>query len=479
MNGRSGGGPVGVSVTTSKIHAAAAIVSTGDELILGQTLDTNSKWLSDQLTTRGVRVVEHITLGDDQAALVATFRRLASSVDLIIMTGGLGPTADDLTRFAIAEVLGEELLEDPRGIEHLERIVKARGRTLSQSQRIQACRPKSAELIDNPNGTAPGIAASLPRAAGSSRGSGHACDLFALPGPPGELQPMFHDFVAPRLRPPPGRTIATRVLHTFGLPESEVAKRLGELMNRDANPVVGTTASGGVVSCRIRYAGTPGAAELAIADTEQRIRGIMDPFVFGAGDDSLPSVIVDLLRARRHRLIVAESCTGGLLGSMVTAVPGSSDVFLGGWITYANEMKRSQVNVAPELLAQHGAVSEPVARAMAEGALRASRSGGASADHAVALTGVAGPGGGTAQKPVGDVFIALASRRESRAGPASGSDIHTDVRRFRFPGDRSIIRDRAAKFAMAMLRFELVLAADQMRPRLLWEVALDGTAAIS
>lgn len=448
-------------------HTTAAIISSGDELVLGQTLDTNSKWLSDRLTALAIRVVEHITLGDDQQALAETITRLAQRVDLIIVTGGLGPTADDLTRQALAQVMNEPLIQDPRGVAHLEKIAHARGRTLNPSQLIQAHRPTSATLIDNPVGTAPGIHAALHRPKDSRlRTQDTRCTLFALPGPPNELIPMFERFVVPLLNPPPGRAITTLVLHTIGLPESEVARRLGDLMKRDANPVVGTTASGGIVSCRIRYEGSREAGELAIRDVEPRVRAAMDPFVFASGDESLAAAVLSELRSRRQRLVVVESCTGGLLGSLITAVPGSSDVFLGGWITYANDLKRNQVNVPPELLAQHGAVSEPVARAMANGALRAARSsGGASADHAIAITGVAGPDGGTPQKPVGDVFIAIASRTQ-------GADINVQVHRFRFPGDRATIRDRAAKFALALLRLSLVTPAP---PHLLWEVQLDAT----
>lgn len=450
------------------VHSTAAIISSGDELVLGQTLDTNSKWLSDRLTALGIRVVEHVTVGDDQPALAETISRLAQRVDVIIITGGLGPTADDLTRQALAQVMNEPLIEDPRGVEHLEKIARARGRTLHPMQRIQAHRPPSAALIDNPVGTAPGITAILssPSAQAAGRKPQASCSLFALPGPPNELIPMFERGVLPALHPPAGRAITTLILHTMGLPESEIARRLGDLMKRDANPVVGTTASGGIVSCRIRYEGTRDAGELAIRDLEPRVRALMDPFVFAAGDQSLPGAVLELLRSRREKLVVVESCTGGLLGSLITAIPGSSDVFLGGWITYANEMKRNEVGVPPELLAQHGAVSEPVARAMATGALRAARSsGGASADHAIAITGVAGPDGGTPQKPVGDVFIAIASRTE-------GADIHSRVHRFRYPGDRNTIRDRAAKFALALLRLSIVTPAP---PPLLWEVQLDAT----
>lgn len=458
---------------SQRVHATAAVVSSGDELVLGQTLDTNSKWLSERLTSLGVRVVEHVTVGDDEASLIATLTRLSERVDVIIITGGLGPTADDLTRFALAKVINEPLVEDPRGVAHLEKIARSRGKELHPSQLVQAQRPQSATLIDNAFGTAPGIHAQIlfPMGGGAGQGSPRVVDVLCLPGPPVELHAMFDGFVASQLKPPTSHAISTMALHTFGLAESEVARRLGALMNRDANPVVGTTASGGVVTCRVRYEGSAQAGEIALRDVEQRVRSVLDPFIFGVADDTLAGVVIKLLRQQRARLVVAESCTGGMLGELITTVAGSSDVFLGGWITYANEMKIAEVNVAPEILAQSGAVSEPTARAMATGALRSARLPGVSADHALAITGVAGPGGGTTAKPVGDVFIARASRA-GRDRPAS--DINVEVRRFRFPGDRAAIRERAAKFALAMLRFHLALPQDQAAPQLLWEVQLDG-----
>jgi len=253
--------------------------------------------------------------------------------------------------------------------------------------------------------------------------------------------------------------VRTGVLHTLGLGEGELAQRLGTLMDRSRNPLVGTTASGGVVSIRVRYEGPGSGADAAMRETMDACRAAAGSYAFGEGDDTIMSATLDALRRYPGggRLLVVESCTGGLLGSLLTTVPGSSDVFLGGWITYDNAVKRSQVGVPGTVLEASGAVSAECARAMAEGALKADI--GVRATHAIAITGIAGPGGGSEAKPAGTVFIAL-------SGAACGA-VSTEVRRFLFTGGREGVRDRAAKMAMAMLRFRLV---GEPGVRLLWEV---------
>lgn len=440
------------------IHDRAAILSIGDELILGQTLDTNSRWLSQRLTELGVRVVEHATIPDDLPRHVAALRRLAAEVPLVISTGGLGPTDDDLTRDALARVLGEGLVEDAGALRDLEALLAARGRAMSSNQRRQAQRPVSARSLPNPMGTAPGLAARLQLSADLG------ADLYCLPGPPGELRPMFEALVVPALALPPGRAISTRVFPTLGLGESDLAGRLGDLMARDRNPLVGTTASGGIVTVRLRYEGDASRARAELDHTEALIRKAIGPYIFGVGDDTIASAVVGALRRRGERLLVVESCTGGLIGAALTAVPGASVVFTGGWLTYSNEMKIAEVGVAPDMLAAHGAVSEEVARAMAIGALASPE--GCRAAHALAVTGVAGPDGGSTAKPVGTVFIARASR-----APGAG-DASAEVRRFLFPGDRSEVRSRAVTLALAMLRFHLVGVS---APRLLWQMNPGGS----
>jgi nicotinamide-nucleotide amidase len=421
-------------------HERAAIVSIGDELILGQALDTNTHWLAQRLTERGIRVIEHATVDDDRARIDATLRRLAADVQCIVVTGGLGPTADDLTRQALADAMGQTLVEDPEGLAWLEAIERARGRTLTAQRRVQAQRPESASLIPNEHGTAPGI-----------RGVVDDADVFCLPGPPREMRPMFEASVEPALRPPGGRVIRAELLRTFGLPESVVAERLGALMDRDANPTVGTTASGGVVTVRIRFEGAEAEAATAMEAACAQVRTLVGDVLFGEGETTVPAALVDALRTRGERVLVVESCTSGLIGAMIGSVPGASDVFLGGWLTYANAMKSAIVGVPPQWLdvppgvpPVPGAVSAETAAAMAEGALRVAAERGIDAHHALSVTGVAGPGGGTDEKPVGTVFIARATRGEI-----------TDVRHFLIAGDRSDIRERSATTATGMLLHHL------------------------
>lgn len=439
-------------------HDRAAILSIGDELTLGQKLDTNSQWLAQRLVDRGITVIEHATIADDLEQNVRAFRRLAALAPLVISTGGLGPTEDDLTRQALAGLLGEALVEDEGALAALSALMSARGRAVSPAQRSQALRPAGARCLPNPLGTAPGLA-------GVALVDGARADVFCLPGPPGEMRPMFEAHVVPALRPPPGRAVRTRAIHTLGLGEGDLAARLGPLMDRMRSPLVGTTASGGVVTCRVRYEGPEGGADQAMRDTEALVRRAAEPFAFGAGDDTIERVVLDRLRDRGERLVLAESCTGGMLGMMLTGVPGSSGALDGGWITYANEMKTGALGVDPALIDRHGAVSAEVAREMAARA-RARAPHTNSATHAIAISGVAGPGGGTPDKPVGTVFIAI-------AGPAHPGHDEVDTRRFLITGDRHAIRDRACRLALAMLRFRLI---GPPVLRLLWQMNLDGSA---
>lgn len=424
-------------------HRTAAIVSMGDELTLGQTLDTNSRWLSQRLVEAGIVPIEHVTVPDDLDATARALVRLAGEVDLVISSGGLGPTADDLTRAALAKAMGDALVEDAEALRQIEAWYLSRGRVMPELNRVQAQRPSRGVSIENRNGTAPGLQGSIGK-----------CDVFCLPGPPREMQPMFEEYARPRLSPPAGRIVLTRVLHTMGVGESDLATKLSEMMERKHSPLVGTTASGGVVSIRIRYEGDASGAGSASAAQAERIidREVEEaarrasPFVFGRGSDTLPSVVVGKLRERGERLAVVESCTGGMLGQMVTEVAGSSDVFWGGWITYANEAKRAEVGVPASMFAETsggsapGAVSREVAEAMARGGL--DRAG---VDHCLAITGVAGPSGGTNDKPVGTVWIARASKTSGPKG------VEVDARRFLMGGDRQAVREWSARWAVAML----------------------------
>jgi len=419
-------------------HARGAILSMGDELTLGQKLDTNGQWLAQQLVDRGIVPVEHVTVPDDLDATVATLRRLASVVDVIISTGGLGPTADDLVREALARASDDVLVEDVESVRQIEGYFRGRGRSMSPLNRVQALRPSRGTSLRNGHGTAPGLFAKI-----------RACDVFCMPGPPREMMPMFAASVVPMLRPVAGRAVLTRALHCFGIGESDLATRLGPLMERGRNPLVGTTASGGVVSIRIRYEGESDAAvaNAATEEAERAARVAGAPFLFGAGEDSLPSVVLDALKADGKALAVVESCTGGLVGEMLTEIAGSSAAFVGGWITYSNELKKSLVGVPAELLESVGAVSAEVASAMAIGGVHRSGAG-----YAIAITGIAGPDGGSAAKPVGTVWIALAERS---VGGVNDEPLIADVRQFRMGNDRRSVREWSARAALMMLWMRL------------------------
>ena len=407
----------------------SVILSIGDELALGQTIDTNAAWLSAKLAERGIPTLMHITVADDRAAIAEAIRDACELGELVIITGGLGPTDDDLTRFALADVMGVELELDERSLGEIDAFFRRRGREMVGRNKVQAMGPVGVTMLSNPAGTAPGMTVEV----GATR-------LFCLPGVPREMVALWDRHIVPALPANAGRTILTAKVNTFGLGESDVAERLGELMSRDRNPTVGTTVSGGVVSARIRSAFEDAATaaerlDAAVAEVEGRLGEL----VFSRGDMPLAEALGEALRAAGRTLATAESCTGGLVGKLLTDAPGASDFYRGGWVAYDNGMKTSRLGVEADLLEAHGAVSEPVAAAMAEGAREL-----ADVDFAVAVTGVAGPAGGTADKPVGTVCFALARR-----------DGATATRRANFPGDRDLIRLRAALHAMNMVRLHV------------------------
>ena len=414
----------------------AIILSIGDELVLGQTVDTNTAWLSQQLASVGCAARAHLTVADDQRAIEQAIAESVGRCDFLVITGGIGPTEDDLTRQALAAVMGVELELNERWLHRLEAFFRMVGRPMSPLNRIQAMIPRGATMIENTAGTAAGIDAVY-----QSPDQKTICRVFVTPGVPKEMKLMFTRDVLPHVRSAGGgAVILSRTLHTFGLGESAVAEKLGDLMKRDRNPSVGTTVTGGVVSLRInvRFANEPDARRELVL-TEQACRVALGDLIYGQDDDTLPAVVGRFLREQGKTVTTAESCTGGLLAKYLTDVAGSSSYFGHGWVTYANAAKEALLGVSPELLQQHGAVSEPVVRAMAEGARE--RSG---ADFALSLSGIAGPDGGTPGRPVGTVWIALAH--------ADGTSARVSV----FPGDREMIRDRSAKMALTMLRYHLL-----------------------
>ncbi|MCE2884654.1 MAG: competence/damage-inducible protein A [Planctomycetaceae bacterium] len=412
------------------MNAAVAILSVGDELVLGQIEDTNAAWLARALQAIGRTPGERRTVGDDRRALADALRALASTHAAVILTGGLGPTLDDLTREALLDVVspGAALVEDEAGVEHLRGWFERRGRPMPASNLRQAMRPPAARLLANPHGTAPGIAAEA-----------GACRIYCLPGPPNEMKPMFDNLVAPGLRDD-ANVVATAALHSIGLGESALAELLGELMVRGREPSVGTTASDGIVSIRVRATGAPDVARRALEETVAQCLSRAGSVVYGRDGEPLASVVGRMLAERKLTISTAESCTGGMLGSFITDVAGSSAWYVGGAVTYANERKIVDLGVPAATIEAHGAVSHETAIAMARGALARFET-----DLAIATTGVAGPGGGSEAKPVGTVYVAVARR---------DGDVFS--RRFHFPGDRTTVRRRTAHLALACTRFLLL-----------------------
>lgn len=432
----------------------AAILAIGDELTLGESLDTNSAWLAAKLRERAIDIVEHRTLGDDERAIGAAISELTGQCELLITTGGLGPTADDLTRHGLGLAVSpkDDLVQDERALRHLQALYRSRGRTMPETNLVQTLRPATASMIPNPNGSAMGLADVLGE-----------CRIFCLPGPRREMMPMFEHHVAPLLPEINSVNMAgTRFVHACGISESEAAQRLGDLLARTRTPQIGITVSNGLLTVRIRARGARPVVERLLDADARAVENALSPYVFGSDDQTLPKVVGELLARRGERVATAESCTGGMLGSMIVDVPGSSAYYVGGWVTYSDAMKQRELAVPAQILEQHGAVSAEVARAMAHGALHHS-----DADWAVSITGVAGPDGGTAQKPVGLVYIALAARGHGRDGA-------TAVRGFNFIGEREIIRMRSALIALQMLR--LAMLELDGSTRLLWETT-DDTGA--
>lgn len=420
----------------------AAILSIGDELVLGQTVDTNSAWLSAKLAEIGIPTLYHQTVADDLPAIRKAIVLASQDVDLVILSGGLGPTEDDLTRQAMAEAIGVELVVDPEQLAHLERFFAGRGRPMPERNKVQTLHPRGTTMIPNSAGTAPGIKAKFGRAT-----------FYVTPGVPREMRVMYEKSIEPELLATDVRgdrgVILTRKINTFGQGESTIGERLGPLMDRSRNPKVGTTVANGYVSVRIRSEfPTREQAQAQLDDTSRQVNEALGAVVFGTEEETLQESVVALLERSGYKLVTAESCTGGLVGRMITDVSGSSLVYDGGWVTYANSMKVEMLGVPIEMIERHGAVSEEVAIRMAKNALQRSR-----ADMSLAITGIAGPTGGTLEKPVGTVWIAFAIREPGRT---RADDVTTQAVRFQLGGDRDTVRDRAAKCALQMVRLHLM-----------------------
>lgn len=485
-------------------HTRAVIISSGDEILLGQLLDTNAHRIASALVARGVLPVEHISVPDSLPALVTALERAAQLAPLVILSGGLGPTDGDLTRAALAALTGDTLVLDEQARADIAALLAKRNREMTPRQERQAYRPSRARCLPNLVGTAPGL-----------HMLHENVDIFALPGPPGELAPMLEREVLPRLRTDPARTVITQLAHIVGIPEADCVTRLGDLTKRTNMPLVGITASGGILTLRIRYEGTAShpEAEKAINEVLTTARSKLGDHLFfprcldascvdafpssqrpssplasrahsaAPGWETLIRTLLDHLIAHNQTLATVESCTGGMLGELITSIPGSSAAYLGGFVTYANTLKE-HIGVDTDTLKHHGAVSPQVALQMADQGRT-----NTNATFTLAITGIAGPEGSTPEKPVGTVYIALsgsspegggmfaasAANAEGAAGQTTtGQSSHPEStashsRHFLFTGDREDIRRRASISALTMLYFHLQGHVPGT-PRLLWEI---------
>ena len=401
----------------------------GDELLLGFTVDTNGAYIARRLAEQGIRVARRVAVGDAVPAIAAAVREALERTGAVVTTGGLGPTSDDVTRDAVAAVFARELRVDDAHLEWMrERWRRRFGREMPEANRRQAMIPVGGRKLENRHGSAPGILME------DERGF-----VVTLPGVPRELRGMTDDTLLPLLRErgigAHGARVASLTLRTTGVAESLLQDRLAHLRPGDGTSAPSLAYLPGVDGVDLRLTADGAGADAAIGSMAAAIREAVGDAVYGVGEDDLARVLLDLCRARGVRLCVAESCTGGMLGGRITAIPGSSDVFAGGVIAYANDVKMRELGVAEADLASHGAVSEPVVRQMALGARQ--RFG---ADMALAITGIAGPGGGTPEKPVGLVWLAA----------AVGGAVET--RRIQSWGDRQEVRYRAAQGALDLAR---------------------------
>ncbi len=406
------------------------VINTGTELLLGDVLNSHLAFIAREIFPLGLRVERQLAVPDG-SAIRAALAESAAQADIIFVTGGLGPTTDDVTREITAEFLGLELDHDATIMAAITARAARRGFRLTDRTARQAQVPRGATVLPNEHGSAPGLY--LAASSGPPNKSPH---LFLLPGPPRELQPMFITWVLPILREivPPESGVDRRTFRIAGMGESLVEEAIGERLHQIAGIELGYCARPGEVDLRII------GDRSALDQADAIISAGLGASIFSRDGGSLEETVVKLLTTKSETLAVAESCTGGLLAHRITNVPGASAVFVAGYVTYANEAKERMLGVDPQLIAAHGAVSEKVARAMAEGARQQSN-----ATFALATTGIAGPAGGTEEKPVGTVFVALAAQ-----GAA------TQVRQCYFPDDRPTFKELTTQAALEMLRRALL-----------------------
>jgi competence/damage-inducible protein CinA-like protein len=407
----------------------AEIIAVGSELLTPFRLDTNSLFLTEQLNRLGIQLIRKTVVGDNRAALSEAFRQALERADLVISSGGLGPTEDDLTRDALAQATGRRLLPDKQLLASLRERFARVGRTMAANNERQALVPEGARVLPNPNGTAPGLWLELDNRV-----------VVLLPGPPRELRAIFIGEVLPLIEPrAPARRLMHRLLLVAGLPESTLDRRIAPIYGPYRQVETTILASPEGIEIHLStWSEDFAGSERMLDELSASIAAELKDAVFSKTGESLDQVVARQLQSAGATIAVAESCTGGLVSARLTNIPGSSAFFLGGVVSYSDEMKIAWVGVPRELIDRHGAVSAEVAVAMAEGVLHSS-----DATLGLGITGIAGPGGATPEKPVGTVHISLADSSGARQ------------RLFRFPGDREQIRRLTAQSALDMVRRHL------------------------
>jgi nicotinamide-nucleotide amidase len=404
----------------------AEIIAIGSELLTPYRTDTNSLWLTERLNSVGIEVQIKTIVGDDEAILEESVRDALKRSDVIISTGGLGPTEDDITRKVFARVIGRQLTLDYEVLEGIRHRFASRGYQMTPNNERQALIPQGARVLPNPNGTAPGIRIDQDNKL-----------IVLLPGPPRENQPMFVDYVMSELeRMSRGVRIARRVLKVTGLGESALDDMIAPIYKEYTNPVTTILFTDSEIEIHLTATADTGAhAEEIVEELTDKLEEKLEYYVYSTSGEMLEEVVGHQLRLKQFTIATAESCTGGLLAERLTRVPGSSDYFAGSIVSYTNDAKARLLGVSEEALERYGAVSGEVAEAMARGVKE--RIG---ATIAVSVTGTAGPGGGTDAVPVGTVYIGLAD------------DLVTSNRRLVLPGDRHLVRWRASTAALEMVR---------------------------
>jgi len=407
----------------------AEIVSIGTELLFGEIDDTNATYISRLLTSIGIDVHLRHAVDDELARIVQVLGAAMRRSDAVITCGGLGPTPDDLTRQAVAQITNRALQTVPAAEQQLRDFFAKRHRKVSSNNLRQCQVPRGGQLLGNSVGTAPGLLIEH-----------EGCTLIAVPGPPPEMRQMMTDHVMPylreRLTQQQQSSLFTRTLRIADIGESDLAQQLEDILAGQTDPALALYASPGEVRIRMHTkAPSQQEANKKLGDLENSIRQRLGEHIYGTDDETMEVAVGQVLVAAGATLAVAESCTGGLIASRITDVPGSSRYFQGGYVTYSNELKQQLLGVPAQIIQQHGTVSEECAQAMAEGARQ-----GSGADYALAVTGIAGPDGGTPQKPVGRVYIAVADEQE------------TICQQFDWPGTRSQFKQRTSQMALNMLR---------------------------